>query len=178
MSLQLEELSQRLEMPLEHLDSLFAVAGIKDAKTNVPLALARLSYFLSKKLVPRVQAETERRRQLRALEDKLIALEVRHERVFGFVPLLPNFIPVKERIDMVDDALRLGVPHDARWSALRCMYSEVFFAPPPAFDDANEELWVNQVLTAIALMRPIKDDAGVEYVDSSKFGAQRAPEVS
>lgn len=178
MSQDFDELSRRLEMSPEHLANLFEVAGIATPETNPSVSLAKLSYFLAKKLVPKVQSEMERRRALVVLKRKLSELEQRHVHEFGIAPVLPEFIPVDAQIELMHQAFRLGKPHDEFWSALRSMYSEVFYAPPPAFEEEHEERWVSQVLTAIALKRPIKDDAGVEYVNSSQFGAKQAPEVS
>jgi len=178
MSQDFDELSRRLEMAPERLANLFAVAGIDTPETNPSVSLAKLSHFLAKKLLPKIQSEMERRRTLVVLERKLAELEQRHEQEFEVAPVLPEFIPVAARIELMHEAFRLRVPHDEHWSALRSMYVEVFFAPPPAFVEEREESWVNQVLTAIAFKRPIKDDAGVEYVNSSQFGAKCASEVS
>lgn len=174
MSIKLDDLSRRLEMPTEQLISLFAIAGIDDPETNPSASFAKLSHFLAKRLVPKVQAEMDRIRRLVALEPKLAELKNRHEAEFGISPVLPEFIEIEGQIELMRGAFRLKVPNDDAWSALKRMYSEIFFAPPPRPDHAQIDVWVNEVLTAITLERPIKDKSGTEYVNSTLFRGRNA----
>jgi hypothetical protein len=174
MAVEYDELSRRLGMPAEHVDSLFAIAGIDSPETNPSASLARLSHFLAKKLLPLVQTEMERIRHVVVLKERLAALEQRHQREFGIYPVLPDFMPVERKLELMHAAFRLGQPNDDLWSALRRMYMEVFFAPPPRLDAGELEVWVTKVLTAIDQRRPIKDEAGVEYVNSTFFQGENA----
>lgn len=164
-----EDVAARLEISPEQLEKLFDAANIDSPHTELSIALAKLSHWFSRKIVPGLHSEVERRKNLIILERKFERLAIRHSNMFGYPPVLPEQIHISGKIELTLDAIRLSVPLDETHSAIRAMYSEIFFAPPPVPLKSNDQEWMNNVLNAIQSRHPYKDEYGVEYVDSRKF---------